>query len=128
MVAGTRCSGSTSIRQANPVTRQSSTYVTFVATLPNIADITLSRTTASAIVVCDSVISAIFCSIIIDRQNPPRVLSPFKEEDDHYRSLCSCSGRLWSVSYSIFHERGAKKMCSVPVSCTQIITARRYIS
>ena len=38
----------------------------------------------------------------------------------------SVVGRLWSVGYSIFHEIGAKKMCSVSVSSTQIIIARRY--
>lgn len=40
----------------------------------------------------------------------------------------SAVGRLWSVIYSIFHDIDAKKMiCPVSVSCTEIITVRRYI-
>jgi hypothetical protein len=46
MVAGTMCSGCRSIRHARAVNRHSATSVTFAALPPNIADITLSRTTA----------------------------------------------------------------------------------
>jgi hypothetical protein len=37
-------------------------------------------------------------------------------------------GRLWSVSCSIFHTVGAKKIfCSNSISCTQNIRAKRYV-